>query len=164
MQLLSQSSFCVKGSRYVSWQYSIFPRRLCKILWSFGCLQRLTLKHFKTHLSFKNNDFTKVITNFQTNPKNVTFLLHQFRIHHYGHFSGQWVQTRILHPSQLSRVTCHVSHVTCHMSHIFFIYFFIKWWSQSMEGMFLTEPTPYSLSTDILDIRKMSGPQDLHET
>ena len=33
-----------------------------------------------------------------------------------------------------------------------------------MEGMFLTEPTPYSLSTDILDIRKMSGPQDLHET
>ena len=51
----------------------------------------------------------------------------------------------------VSRVTCHVSHVTCymsrvtcHVSHVTF-FFFIKWWSLSVEGLLSTGPTPSSL-------------------
>ena len=69
-----------------------------------------------------------------------------------------------------SGVTCHLSPVTCHMSPVtcclspvtcqqisFFSSFFYikkkwtKWWSQSKEGLFSTEPTPTSF-------KKLAGP------
>ena len=57
----------------------------------------------------------------------------------------------------VSCVTCHMSRVTCHMSHVFlflFLLFFVffyptknmpKWWSQLVEGLISTGPTPSSL-------------------
>ena len=65
----------------------------------------------------------------------------------------------------MSRVTCHMSHATCHlsciqcpMSHFFLSFFSSKWWSQLVEGLLLTGPTPssfiffllLSLSQDLL--------------
>ena len=66
-------------------------------------------------------------------------------------------------------VTCHLSHVNCHLSHVkchlspvtcqkcFYIFFYYKknkyislkknwtkWWSQSVEGLLSTGPTPSS--------------------
>ena len=62
----------------------------------------------------------------------------------------------------MSCVTCHVSHVTCHLSpvtcqkkfffdiliHIFFLRKknWTKWWSQSVQGLLSTGPTPSSLT------------------
>ena len=47
----------------------------------------------------------------------------------------------------MSRVTCHMSRVICHMSHfifIFFLFFFTKCCSLSVEGLLSTGPTPSS--------------------
>ena len=56
------------------------------------------------------------------------------------------------HVSRVTRhvscVTCHLSPVTCHMSH-FFLYppkNWTKWWSQSVEDLLSTGPTPSSFN------------------
>ena len=54
--------------------------------------------------------------------------------------------------NHVSCVICHMSHVTCHMSSVtclmsqFLIncFFFTKLWSQSVEGLLSTGPTPSS--------------------